>query len=61
MVRELAARYTWQSVLLVDEEYRQRQAKQDFPWGTDAPHQGTVTLRDRGPQLATAGHSWHHS
>ena len=52
MVRELAARYTWQSVLLVDEEYRQRQAKQGFPWGTDAPHLGTVMLRDRGLQLA---------
>ena len=49
---ELAARYTWQSVLLFDEEYRQRQAKQGFPWGTDAPHLGTVMLRDRGPKLA---------
>ena len=26
MLEELAARYTWQSVLLFDEEYRQRQA-----------------------------------
>ena len=52
MAGELAARYTWQSVLLFDEEYRQRQAKQGFPWGTDAPHLGTVMLRDRGPQLA---------
>ena len=50
---ELAARYTWQSVLLFDEEYRQRQAKQGFPWGTDALHLGgTVMLRDRGPHLA---------
>ena len=47
-----ATSYTWQSVLLFDEEYRQRQAKQGFPWGTDAPHLGTVMLRDRGPQLA---------
>ena len=52
MVGELAARYTWQSVLLFDEEYRQWQAKQGFPCGTDAPHLGTVMLRDRGPQLA---------
>ena len=52
MVGELAARYTWQSVLLFDEEYRQREAKQGFPWGTDAPHLGTVMLRDRGPQPA---------
>ena len=50
-VGELSARYTLQSVLLFDEEYRQRLAKQDFPWGTDAPHLGTVTV----------GHSRHHS
>ena len=44
--------YTGKSVLLSDEEYRQWQAKQGFPWETDAPHLGTVMLRDRGPQLA---------
>lgn len=47
MIGELAARYTWQSVLLFDDEYRQRQAKIGFDWGTDAPHLGTVMLRDR--------------
>ena len=51
MVGELAARYMWQSMLPFDEEYRQQQAKQGFPWWTDAPHLGTVMLRDHGPQL----------
>ena len=56
MIGELAARYTWQSVLLLYEEYRQRQAKQDFAWGTPDPHLSTVMLRDRDrtPQAATA-------
>ena len=56
MMGELAARYTWQSVLLLGEEYRQRQAKQDFAWGTPDPHLSTVMLRDhdRTPQAATA-------
>ena len=43
-VGELVAHYTWKSVLLSDEEYRQWQAKQGFHWGTDAPHLGTVML-----------------
>lgn len=47
MIGELASRYTWQSVLFFDDEYRQRQALTGFPWGTDAPHLGTVMLRDR--------------
>lgn len=47
MVGELAARYTWQSVLLYDDEYRQRQAKFLFAWGTETPHLSTVMLRDR--------------
>jgi len=51
MVGELAACNMWQSLLLFDEEYRQWQAEQDFPWGTDAPHLGTVMLWDHGPQL----------
>ena len=47
MVGEMACRFTWLSVLLFDDEYRQRQAAEDFKWGTDAPHLSTVTLRDR--------------
>ena len=52
MVGELAARFTWQSVLVFDDEYRVRQAAQGFPWGTDAPHLSTVVLRDRALQQA---------
>ena len=47
MIGELACRFTWTSVLLFDEEYRQRQAAVGFPWGTEAPHLSTVLLRDR--------------
>ena len=56
MMGEMAARYTWQSVFLFDEEYRQRQAKHNFVWGTPAPHLSTVMLRDRSrtPQTTAA-------
>jgi hypothetical protein len=50
MVGELAARFTWASVMIFDDEYRQRQAREKFPWGRDAPHLSTITLRDRPPQ-----------
>ena len=55
IIGELACRFTWTSVLLVDEEYRQRQAVVGFPWGTEAPHLSTVLLRDR--QQGAAGSS----
>ena len=45
MVGELACRFTWTSVLLFDEEYRQHQAAVGFPWGTEAPRLSTVLLR----------------
>ena len=47
MIGELACRFTWTSVLLFDEEYRQPQAAVGFPWGTEASHLSTVLLRDR--------------
>jgi hypothetical protein len=50
MVGELATRFTWASVMIFDDEYRQRQAREKFPWGRDAPHLSTITLRDRHPQ-----------
>jgi hypothetical protein len=50
MIGELGCRYTWQSVLLFDDEYRQRQWTEQFPWGTSAPHLSTVVLRDRALQ-----------
>jgi hypothetical protein len=51
MVGELATRYTWASVLLFDDEYRQRQARLGFQWGTEAPHLSTVVLRERQQQV----------
>ena len=48
-IGDLALRYTWQSVLLYDNEYRHLQAKLQFDWGRDAPHLATTRLRDRTP------------
>lgn len=53
MVGELGCRFTWQSVLIFDDEYRQRQAADKFPWGTEAPHLATVVLRDRTAPATT--------
>jgi hypothetical protein len=47
MIGELAARFTWTSVVAFDDEYRQRQAAQKFKWGTPAPHLSTVVLREK--------------
>ena len=46
-VGELACRYTWQSVLAFDAEYRQNQADMQFRWGTDAPHLSVVALKEK--------------
>ena len=46
-VSELACRFSWQSVLMYDHEYRGLQAAYGFRWGTDAPHLSTVALRER--------------
>jgi hypothetical protein len=50
MVGELAARFTWASVMIFDDEYRQRQAREKFSWGRDAPYLSTITLCDHPPQ-----------
>ena len=47
MIGELGCRFTWQSVLVFDDEYRQRQHRDGFRWGSEAPHLSTVVLRDR--------------
>lgn len=52
MTRKLATRFTWQSVLLFDEDYWQKQEKSLFYWGTDAPHLSTVMLWDCAQLLA---------
>ena len=55
-IGELATRFTWSSVLLFDDEYRQRQAESKFAWGTDAPHLSTVMLHARqAPPPGKAG------
>lgn len=53
MVGELGCRFTWQSVLVFDDEYRHRQASEQFAWGTEAPHLATVVLRDRVTSAST--------
>lgn len=44
---ELATRYTWSSVILLDDEYRRLQAHYGFRWGSDTPHVSTLLLRER--------------
>ena len=46
-IHELACRFSWQSVLLYDQEYRALQATHAFRWGTDTPHLTTVALREK--------------
>ncbi len=44
---ELATRYTWASVILLDNAYRHRQAQFGFRWGSDTPHMSMLVLRER--------------
>ena len=46
-VSELAAVYTWRSVLLYDRAYRRAQAQEGFSWGADSPHLDRIHLRHR--------------
>jgi len=46
-VGEMAARYSWTSVLLYDDQYRQNQAAYNFRWGSDSQHLALVALRER--------------
>ena len=56
-IGELAARFTWASVLAYDQEYRCRQAAARFRWGADSQHLSTVLLKEKvtttGPGPAT--------
>ena len=47
---ELATRYTWSSVILLDDEYRRQQAAYGFRWGSDTPHMSMLVLREREKQ-----------
>ena len=46
-IGHLANRYTWQSVILFDDEYRDLQAQNHFRWGCDSSHLSTVALVER--------------
>lgn len=46
-IGELACRYTWRSVLAYDDEYRARQFKDKFRWGSVCFHLQTVLLVPR--------------
>ena len=46
-VLELAAKYTWQSVLLYDDEFRVLQHTYGYPWSTDHSHLHEVLLIPR--------------
>jgi hypothetical protein len=52
-VTQLAEHHMWRSVLYYDRAYRQAQAQNGFPWGSDSPHLATVHLKPRGAALVT--------
>ncbi len=49
IINELASRYSWDSVLKYDDEYRQLQATQCFRWGEQVDHFSKVFLREKEP------------
>ena len=49
IINELASRYSWESVLKYDDEYRQLQATRCFPWGEQVDHFSKVFLREKEP------------
>ena len=51
----LAQRYTWQSVLNYDMEYRKAQSLYKFPWGSDVPHLVFVHLVHKSAQPVQSG------
>jgi hypothetical protein len=46
-VGELANRFTWQSVMVYDDQYREKQARFGYRWGSDSPHIATVVPEER--------------
>jgi hypothetical protein len=46
-VGEMAARFTWPSVLQYDDQYRSHQAAFLFRWGSDCQHLALVALQER--------------
>ncbi len=50
VINELAGRYQWQSVLGYDREYRQLQATEKFPWGSQVDHLSRVFLKEKVPE-----------
>ena len=46
-IGELATRYTWTSVIKYDDEYRAKQHKFGFRWGSDSSHMSVVSLEER--------------
>ena len=57
-IGELATKYTWQSVLLYDKEYREAQAALGFSWGANSPYIHGLCLRPRA-EVKTAGQAGH--
>lgn len=46
-IGQLANRYTWSSVILYDDEYRDLQFHHQYRWGSDSSHLSTITLVER--------------
>ena len=53
LVARLGQRFTWQSVLHFDDEFRSAQAVENFKWDSDAQHMRDLNLRLRESKPAT--------
>ena len=51
IVNELASRFSWESILKYDDEYRQLQAIHGFAWGQQVDHLSKVFLREKEPPI----------
>jgi len=57
-IGDLALRYSWQSVLLYDSEYRYRQTQHQFDWDKDSPPFGHYPLEGKGGGNPTHEPHW---
>lgn len=56
-IGELATRYTWHSIFLYDDDYRFKQWKHGFRWGSDSSHLSTVILEERKTKQEFSGNA----
>lgn len=56
-IGDLGSRFTWSSVMIYDDEFREIQHKHGFRWGSDSEHLTTVSLKEREKSSSSANSS----